>query len=34
MLQIFNYLGEVFNGSKTADEQPNPRDMPEFNRQT
>ena len=29
-LEIFNYLGEIFNGPKTDDEQPNITDMPEL----
>ena len=29
-LEIFNYLGEIFNGPKTDDEQPSSTDMPEL----
>ena len=30
MLEIFNYLGEIFNGPKTYDEQLYTKDMPEL----
>ena len=33
MLKIYNYLGEIFNESKTDDEQPYTTDMPELERE-
>ena len=30
MLEIFNYLGEIFNGPETDDEQLNTTDMPDL----
>ena len=33
MFKIYNYLGEIFNESKTDDEQPYTTDMPELERE-